>query len=435
MEEFQVSVKFICGFACAIVIFGSYALAAEPPARFSLAQVIEIAMGGHPALKAAAERMQGSAGLRLQAQLRPNPTISFQSENWRAWGDPSFDTSTDLDMFLFGSHTIEASGKRQGRIGMAELDSKILELEKQALEWAIRQDVRRAYLQALSAQKQLELLGRNGHYLDQMVAYHRARVEQGSIAEADLIRVQLERERAAVAQDAASLEAEQQRIQLLRAMGSAEAATDFRLEDVLLSNAPNLKLDLNPLLEQARANRISLRLARAAVDRARARVELEKVQAKPDWSVSVGYKRTMGFNTLLAGVSVPLPLLNRNEGNILLSRHEVQSAEALFQEANFYAASEIRTAVAAIRRRAEMLGAIKEGLLRHAEESYRISMAAYQEGGMDLLRLLDAQKVQNEAQLTFSRLEMEHMIGLAELETAVGIEGFLVQREAPNAKP
>jgi cobalt-zinc-cadmium efflux system outer membrane protein len=405
------------------------------PARLTLSQAVEMAVARHPAIPAAAARMSAAEALQRQAGLRPNPAVTFESENWRAWSKPAFEPGQDLDLFIFGSQTLETGGKRSRRVDLAGQDYKIAELEKLVLEWKIRQDVRLAFLKALLAQRQLALLEENGRYFEQVIEYHRVRVEQGAMAEANLIRVQLEGERLRLDEQAARAEAERQRIELLRAMGMAESRADFSLEEI--TPAPSLAPTVSgdALLTQAREHLPGFLLGEAALARARTRVELEKSLAKPDWALSFGYKRTAGFNTILAGVSVPLPLFNKNEGNIAAGELEVRRAEYSLREISARIAADISSALAGAQRRQEMLARMQKGILGQAEESLRISLAAYQEGGSDLLRLLDAQKVRNEVQLLYARTQMEYMISLAELENAVGVENLLLPKEMQRVKP
>jgi cobalt-zinc-cadmium efflux system outer membrane protein len=218
-------------------------------------------------------------------------------------------------------------------------------------------------------------------------------------------------------------------------MGVSDGLADFRVSEIAAPARELPALDVDSLLKQARAHRPELLMGAALVERAQARAELEKALSKPDWTVSLGYKRTAGFNTILAGVAVPLPLFNKNEGNILFSRQEVGREEHLLQETAAQAAADIAGAVAGIQRRRAMLADMQKGIMQQAEESLRISLAAYQEGGSDLLRLLDAQRVRNEVQLLYSRTQMEYLISLAELESAVGEEVFLPLEEVERENP
>ena len=76
-----------------------------------------------------------------------------------------------------------------------------------------------------------------------------------------------------------------------------------------------------------------------------------------------------------------------------------------------------------------MLRQVRDRVLDQAEESLRISLAAYQEGATDLLRLLDAQRSRNETRLLQTQAEMSYRIGLVELEAAVGEENLSVTEE------
>ena len=73
-----------------------------------------------------------------------------------------------------------------------------------------------------------------------------------------------------------------------------------------------------------------------------------------------------------------------------------------------------------------MLNQLEKGMVERADESWRISLAAYQQGGADLLRLLDAQRVRNEVRLLFTRTQIEYRISQAELENSVGEENIVL---------
>jgi outer membrane protein, heavy metal efflux system len=397
--------------------------------KLDIGRAVEIALSSNPALQAASARTRGALGLERQADLRPNPSFVFNTENFRFWGSPEIDASQDLDIYAYFSQPLEWRGKKARRLDVATQDVRISEIELKGVQWRIRQDVRLAFLHALLAQKQLELIQENGRYFDQVVDYHRARVEQGAMPEADLIRSQLERERITVAEQAAAADAERGRIMLVKAMGVAGHRTDFQLLDNPSPPAQSAPLSRQSLIERARTNNPDLTRADAGIERARAQLALRVSEAKPDWAVTFGYKRTAGFNTLIGGFLVPLPLLNRNQGNILSSEAEVETFRSTKQVAVAAVESDVLSALAAVRRRHAMIQDLEKGMVQRAEEFWRISLAAYQEGGADLLRLLDAQRVKNEARLLLTTTQMEYRISMAELESAVGEENIVLSEE------
>jgi cobalt-zinc-cadmium efflux system outer membrane protein len=422
----------VAAISAALSLISAYAQEVE---KLDMSRAVEIALSNNPAVQAAAARTRGALGLERQAGLRPNPSFIFDTENIRFWGSPEIDASRDLDIFAYFSQPLEWRGKKARRLEVAAQDVKISEIELKGLQWRIRQDVRQAFLRALLAQKQLESIQESGRYFNQVVEYHRARVEQGAMPEADLIRSQLERERLTVAEQGAAAEAERARISLVKAMGVAGYRTDFQLVDAPAAKAQTAPLNQQALMERARANHPDLTRAEANIERAKAQLALQFSQAKPDWAVNFGYKRNAGFNTLLGGVSVPLPFLNRNQGNILLGEAEVESSRSTKQMTVAAVETNVLSALAAVRRRHTMIQDLQKGMVERAEEFWRISLAAYQEGGADLLRLLDAQRVRNEVQLLLTTTQMEYRISMAELENAVGEENIALSEELLRGAP
>jgi cobalt-zinc-cadmium efflux system outer membrane protein len=420
-----------------IILAASSLVSAYPQQveKLDINRAVEIALAGNPALQVASARTRGALGLERQAGLRPNPSIIFNTENIRFWGTPELDASDDLDIYAYFSQPLEWRGKKARRLDVAAQDIRISEIELKGLQWRIRQDVRQAFLRALLAQKQLDFMRESGRYFDQIVGYHRTRVEQGVMPEADLIRSQLEREHLGVLERTAAADAERSRITLLKVIGVADHRTDFELVDTPQPSVSTGPLNLQALMERARANNPELMRAEAEIDRARAQMNLQVSQAKPDWTVTFGYKRTMGYNTLLGGFIVPLPILNRNQGNIIQSEAEVQSSQGARQVALTSVESSVLAALATVRQRHAMTQDLQKGMVQRAEEFWRISEAAYQEGGVDILRLIDAQRVRNEARLLLTNTEMEYRISMAELESAVGEEDIVLSDEVLRGAP
>jgi outer membrane protein, heavy metal efflux system len=402
--------------------------------RLDLAEALQKAAVNHPAIKAAGARIASAEGLLQQARLKPNPSLSFQSENWRMDGAPAFRPGQELDTFLYLSQPLETGGKRSRRSDEAQKEIALARAEQEALQWKIRQEVRLAFQRALLAQEQMKMMKEGGKDLDQIVDYHRLRVEQGATAEADLIKVRLERERYLLAESAAEAEAERSLLDVLRAMGEPVPYPPYQLAEIPDPAAGN-PLSENELRLRAVERRPDLRLARLHVERAQAALEMQKALAKPDVGLVMGYKRTGGYDTLLAGVTVSLPWFDRNQGHVAHGLSELQRSELLHQAAQLHANAEISSAVASVRRKHAMIHQMETGVVERASESWRISLAAYQEGGTDLLHLLDAQRVLREVRLLQSRIRMEFRLSVMELEGAVGDENFALAEDISSEKP
>ena len=394
--------------------------AAQP--LLSPQEAVATALRSHPLLSVAGARTEAAGGLALQAGLRPNPRLALQTENWRFYGTPAFSPNREPDSFAYLTQPLETGGKRNRRVELASAGVHRSEQERKVLERQIAVRVRQAYWNAAGAEKLHRLLAENATNFQQLVDYHEQRVRQGAMAEADLVKVQLERERWNVAIQGAALELERARIQLFREMGQTAfpRVSLAELPDGLEAGGP--PADLLAATER----RAEVGLARQVVEQARANLRLQLANAKPDVDMMAGYKRTAGFHTIIGGVQVNLPFSNKNQGAIAAAEAEVRAAEWELHALEATVASEIRTAEAEVRSRAEQLRRLfgeadGAGLRGKAAESSRIALAAYREGGTDLLRLLDAEKVRIETQVLYYRTLTEYRQSVVALDAALGV--------------
>lgn len=394
-----------------------FSVSAPAQTALSLKEAVARALAEHPALQAEAGRVAVSEGARTQAGLRPNPRFTFQSENLRAHGTPGFSFSRDADTYAFLTQPIETAGKRARRIEVAEAGVRRAQLEMDLLRRQIAARVKTAYWSAAGAKKIQDLLRENGRTFQQIVEYHELRVREGAMAESELLRVRLESDRLAIAANSAALDAERARIQLFREMGRGEFP-EVDLADPLEA-PPGAGIDAGPAA--ALENRAEIRLARLLVERARAALRLERAAARPDVDALFGYKRAAGFNTLIAGAVVELPVARRNQGAIASAAAEVKALEAGLAAEEAQVRAEVRAAAAEyeIRRRqvSESLGPLR----RRAQESARIAEAAYREGGTDLLRLLDAERLLVDTELLYYQTLTQYRQSEAALEAALGV--------------
>jgi cobalt-zinc-cadmium efflux system outer membrane protein len=162
-------------------------------------------------------------------------------------------------------------------------------------------------------------------------------------------------------------------------------------------------------------------LAQQSIDAAKSNVRLQQANASPDFEALFGYKHTNGFSTLMGGLQIPIPVLNRNQGNIASADSSVRAAEAELAAAKALVAAEVRAAAADVNLKRRQITELFPGILKKAEESARIAEAAYREGGTELLRLLDAIRVQIEANVQYAQTLADYRRSVAALETAMGV--------------
>jgi cobalt-zinc-cadmium efflux system outer membrane protein len=384
-------------------------------ARLTLADAVSQALSGHPQLALAAAREAGAGGLQRQARLSPNPRLILQSESSGFPGNSLVSPQQDRDTYAFLAQTVETGGKRNRRVELAGENVHRSELELQLYRRQITSRVSIAYWAAAGAAGVEDLLKKETEGFDRLVQFHRDRVREGATPEVDLLRIEVERDRLASAAGTAAQDAERAKIALFREMGKTEfPAVEFA--DALEQQHPVPFVALRNVLDQ----RPEMKLAREAIDQARANLRLQEATAKPDPDVHVGYKRTGGFDTLYAAVQIPLPVWNRNQGLVEAAEEEVKAAESSVAVTEALIRAELESAQKEYDSRQKLLDETLRPMRERAGEVYRIVEAAYQETGSDILRLLDAERIRIETDTTFTRTLSELQQSAVALETAQG---------------
>jgi outer membrane protein, heavy metal efflux system len=381
----------------------------------SLADAIRHAQSNHPLVIAAAERVRAAEGQRVQAALRPNPRLTLQSENTRFWGNPGFSYPRDTDNFAYLTQIFEVAGKRPRRVELAEAQTRTAEADRQLTAREIAARVSLAYWNAAAAQALRNLLGQHLETFNRIVEYHRNRVAQGAMAEVDLMRVLLERDRIAVTVTTAEQTANQALISLFREMGRADFAP-VPLTDALTGLRDVAQPDLQTVLNQ----RVELTAARSHIEQARANLLLQQSLWKPDPEVMFGYKRASGFNTLIGAVQLNLPFQNRNQGSVATAGAQMRVAEAELARVEASIRAEVESAWTAYVARRRLLTETLSPMRDRADEIARIALAAYEEGGVDLLRLLDAERARLDALTLYFQALSDYQQSVTQLQIVTG---------------
>ena len=129
-------------------------------------------------------------------------------------------------MYYEGSELIEISGKRGGRLAVADQDLACARIQSEAQRRQIALNVRELYWKAEAAQA-LAALDADDAFFQQIVSYHEARFKEGKLAEVDLLRVQLQRQQVHAAATYARLDSGKAMLQLVQEMNAP--ATDWSL--------------------------------------------------------------------------------------------------------------------------------------------------------------------------------------------------------------
>lgn len=386
--------------------------------RLSLRQAVELALTQNPEVAAAMREVEANEGLRQQADVYPNPEISYLLEDTRR------DTRTTT---LLLNQPFELGGKRAARVAAAERAYDIAAEDQVARRQAVRAAVTASYFETLAAQERVRLADEALALARRSTRATELRVKAGKVAA-------IEETKARVAEAGVNVEANQARSELLGArarlaalLGQSQPVA-FVLDDRLdaLPATPSLG-ETQRRVEDSPA----LRRARLEIARRSALTELEKARRIPDLTVSLGVKRDeeLGLDQAVVGMSIPLPLFDRNQGNLLdaLKREDKAREELVAARLQVSAdAVQVRERLASARDEAETLAT---QILPGAQSAYDAAAKGFELGKFSFLEALDAQRTLLQARLQHLRAVAAAHRARAELNRILGSDDF------PDAVP
>ena len=388
----------------ALIVF---ALQLPAQGTLTLQDAMREALANNARIAIARDQVADATGQKVQAALRPNPRLTVQTEDIRpSTSQAPFSFVNSTEDYLTIGQVIESGGKRGQRISVADAEVQRTEAQKALAERQLEGRVASAYWSAVASQQAVTLAQQNLSTYEEDYRYSSNRVREGVMAESDLIKISVERDRAQAEVLAAGAQLSVAQISLYRELGRVSFPdTNFtsRLEDVQAVVAPTI--------EEALARRPELQAAKSAVQEAEANVHLQKANAKTDPEAFVGYKRNVGYDTAYAAVQMDLPVRNRNQGNIGSAEARLRIAQSDLKLIETIIRSDLEGALRAYRSQQQLVALLPDSL-RRATEAETLARTAYREGGIDLLRLLDATR-------TRLQLETSYLQALANLQQTI----------------
>ena len=372
------------------------------------------------ALEAARFEVGVAEAERVGARLRPRPGLTVSAENLRVSGP----TPTGR-LYEFGAtfaQPFELGGRQRRREEVAERTVSVAEARLTEVLRRRLFELRRTYYEGVLARSLLAIEQENSDNFGELVRFNTARFEEGYISEGELIKVRLERIKFASAVANAALAFRQTKVRLLGMLGESDYERAAALDVSGRLEFRPVNVDLAGLRQAALANRPEVKVAEAEVALAESVFKLERSRAKGEVTPYAGYRRVGVDNTVLVGVTVPLPFGNRNQGGIARAEAEQRVAETNVRMARNRALAEVESAYRSYETASELVKAYEAGILKQADESRDIALAAYREGVTDLITLIDAQRTRAEVRTNYYRALLDYQTSLFQLEMVTGVE-------------
>ncbi len=388
----------------------------EPKGILTLSQALSLALLNNPELAAFSWEVRAREARTLQASLPPNPEIAVELENVGGSGEAGGFAQTETTVGL--SQLIELGGKRQKRIRIAALESDLAAWDYEIKRLDVLTQVTQSFVNVISAQERVTLNTELVRVAQEFMNSVSLRVQAGatSPAEESRARVALSNARIQLDRTQRELDGSQKR---LTAMWGSSTPVFEKAGGQLDTSLKIPKFDqLLTLISQ------NPEVARWTVDMQRraAVLSLAKAQRIPDPSIGTGVRRLneSDDNAFVVGLSVPVPIFNRNQGTTETARMRLNQGDWERQATEL----RINTLIAESYQRLSTAfieaTTLQSSVLPEAQNAFDTINEGYKLGKFGFLEVLDAQRTLFDSRSQYLLSLAEYQKAKADLERLIG---------------
>lgn len=396
--------------------FDAIPRAAEPRAApYSLSEILALALKHSPVMNGAEAVLEESQGRQVSAGAYMNPTVSG-SAGRGSIRDPRTGVSI-TERTITVEQPLEWPGKRMARQRAADagLSGAVAGMEEAKV--AIAAEVKAAFHQLLFAQQDAQLAKENLQTVEDFIKLIQARVETKESPKFELVKATVELQKA----DKDLARADNA---LLVARGNLNKVTGKVLGEHFSIQgdfeAIRSGLDRAALTELALSRHPTLRRQEKAVEQAEFALEHERAARIPNIAVIGQYHREAGDESVMAGLSVPVPLWYRRQGEIGTAMGTHHRAQAERNRVEHEVEQSVTQYFQELHTAQRQIQVFEKGLLYQAKEALDIAQFSFRNGVASLLEVIDAQRVYRQTLLEFVQARAAYSLALARLEQAVG---------------
>ena len=409
--------RVIAALACAMISqFDTVGHATELSQNgYTLNQVVQLALLHNPLMNGAEAVLEQTQSQRVSAGAYLNPSLTA-SAGRGSIRDPSNGVSV-TERTITVEQPLEWLGKRAARQRAADAGVAGALAGMEETRVILMADVKGAFFQLLFSQQDAQLAKENLKTVEDLVKLVSARVSTREAPKFELVKatVELQKSRKDLARADNALLVARARLNTVtgKVMGD-RFAIQGTFEPIRTG------MDLQALMEQGLNQHPTVRRQQKAVEQAEFTIEQERASRMPNVAVIGQYHREAGDESFTAGLSVPLPIWYRRQGEIgaAMGMHRRAQAERLRAQQELEQTitqhfQEVQTAQ-------EQMQVFEQGLLYQAKEALDIAQFSFRHGVASLLEVIDAQRVYRQTLLEYAQARADHSIALAQLERSVG---------------
>jgi cobalt-zinc-cadmium efflux system outer membrane protein len=363
----------------------------------------------------------------ITAHLRPNPDLTVSADGTqiapsRGVWQPFAGTFVSPGV----SYLFERRNKRNLRYDAAKEGTAVGAAQTADTERTLLFNLRTAFVGILQAKAVLQLAQDNLQYYDNILKVSRDRFDAGDIARIDLDRLELQRLQYESDLQTAIVNLRTTKINLLALLDDRRPVDSFDVDGTFDFQQDLLSLD--DYRKNALDARPDLRAAVLSVQQAQTNYKLAEANGSIDPTLGIWFTHNGSFNnpdalnTIGASVSIPLRVFDRNQGEKLRTRIDINRSEKLRQGLETQVYSDVDTAYATLVSNINLLKPYKRQYLEQAVRVRDTVQFSYQHGGASLLDFLNAESEYRNVQLSYVNLVGAYLTTAAQLNQAVGQE-------------
>jgi len=408
----------------------AFGQAVKGPVRITLDEAIQMALQHNHNMIAARTAIDQSLALEVTAHLRPNPTI-FADWEYLPLGAPAhqnpsvypnvstsdyLNNNTEGDIGL--SYLIERGKKRERRYQAA----KDVTAQTRSLvadnERGLTYQVATLFVGVQLAESTIELAQQDLKSFQKTVDIGEFQFNSGGISESNYLMIEVQLLQFETDLESAQLAREQGLSDLRQVLGYESVSADYDVVDAF--DYLPMKANLDDLKVQALQNRPDLRAAVQGVTAANSGYSLAKANGVQDLTVQGNYSHVNGINAATFYASIPLPIFNRNQGEIARTRSVITQMEEQQKFTSGQVLTDVKDAYEGLKSNDRVVLLYRDKYRDIAKKSRDIADYAYHAGGLALLDFLDAERSYRAAELAYRQALASYLLALEQLREAVG---------------
>jgi len=381
----------------------------------------------NPTLRAGLIGIDESKASEITAFLRPNPDFTLAADGTQI--APNNGVWQPFKGTLFTptlSYLHERQHKRELRLQSAQKTTGIAVSSQADLSRTLLSTLRAAFIQVLQEKAVVALAKENIAYYDHVLDVNRARYQAGAIAQVDLDRLELQRVTYEADLQNAIESLETSKIQLLTLLNDRTPADQFDVTGPFDFSAQIPPLD--EVRQAAMDTRPDLKAAIQAIDKAKTDHQLAVANGSTDPTFSTWYSYNGSFanpnanQTLGVSVSIPLRMFDRNQGEKLRTRLDIDRNEQFAQATRAQVFGDVDSAYASVESNVTLLKPYQDKYLKMASRIRDTIAFSYEHGAASLLDFLNAQADYRNVQVNYLNLVASYLDAANRLNAAVGRE-------------